>query len=230
MKSILFSLLLLCASPCFAAYLPTIPYDGNGNTPGVVQDASGNFLIDSGARTATMTNSNGNAIGIDLSTRSLQTIEYEHHEIHAGSFYRAGYQLDVGNGDTTALTFTTPDTTKWMHWRPAVDVEGQAAIMVYEGSTVTGGVAITPRNSNRNYADSSSMTVVAAGGVNVASATRITNIVLGSGKSSGGNSESGFEWVLKQNTTYTLLVTNESGAANEVNIRCQWYEHTNKVD
>jgi len=166
----------------------------------------------------------------DPATESIEVVEYEHHEIHAGSFYRAGFQKDIPNGGTAIVAITTPDTTKWLHFRPAVDVELEAAIMLYENPTsVTGGTSVTPRNANRNFADESVATIVTDPTIDTTGAVIIGNQVLGSGKSSGGTGGSAFEWVLKQNTTYVMVVTNQAtGAANETNIRLSWYEHTNK--
>lgn len=182
--------------------------------------------------TAFVDDGNGLSVapGIDQSTNAINVIEYEHHEIHAGDYYRAGFQKDVANGGTSILAITTPNTTKWLHFRPAVDLELEAAIMFYENPTsVTDGAAITPRNANRNSANTSGATVVSDPTVNLTGAVVLGNLVLGSGKSSGGNAESGFEWVLKQNTAYVMVVTNQAvGASNEVNIRFQWYEHTDK--
>lgn len=165
----------------------------------------------------------------DPVTESIEVVNYEHHEIHMGSFYRAGFQKDIPNGGTAIVAITTPDTTKWLHFRPAVDIELEAAIMLYENPTsVTGGTSVTPRNANRNYTDSSVATVVTDPTIDTTGAVVIGNQVLGSGKSSGGNASAEFEWVLKQNTTYVLVVTNQATGANETNIRLAWYEHTNK--
>ena len=167
---------------------------------------------------------------IDVATHTLQIIEYEHHEIHSGSFYRAGFQKDIANGGTAIFAITTPDTTKWLHFRPAVDCEKEATIMLYENPTsVTGGNALTPRNANRNSANASGATVVTDPTINTTGAVVLGNIVLGSKKDIGGNSDAAYEWILRQNETYVIVVTNNSGTANECNIRCQWYEHTNKA-
>ena len=53
--------------------------------------------------------------------------------------------------------------------------------------------------------------------------------VIGSGKSTGGDAAAGHEWMLKPNTIYILIMTNQAtGATNETNMTFQWYEHTNK--
>ena len=177
-------------------------------------------------------NSDGSNIplGIDRSTFAIDTIEYEHHEIHSGSFYRAGFQKDIANNETAIFAITTPDTTKWLHFRPAIDCELEATIMLYENPTsVTGGNALTPRNADRNSANTSGATVVTDPTINTTGAVVLGNIVLGSKKDIGGNSDAAYEWILKQNETYVIVVTNNSGSANECNIRCQWYEHTSKA-
>ena len=82
----------------------------------------------------------GNRAEIDNSTASLQIIEYMHHEIHSGSAYRAGFQKDIANGGTAIFVITTPDTDKEIHFRPAVDVEVECKVELYENpASVTGG-------------------------------------------------------------------------------------------
>ena len=173
--------------------------------------------------------------GIDSATNVLEVIEYEHHEIHSGSFYRIHINKDVANAGTFNVCFTTPNNTKWAHMIFAVDVEGQAQSELIESvtgtpTTFSGGTALTPRNADRNSANTSGITNM----VYDATITRGTPIVLdirvlGSGKSQGGEARSLNEWVLKQNTVYCFTVTNQAlGATNEVNLDLEWYEHINK--
>ena len=178
----------------------------------------------------TIRDSSGNSITLDQSTLAQSVIEYEHHEIHRGSFYRVDFQKEVANGGTMIIGLTTPDTTKWLHFRPAVDVEVEASIILYENVTsITGGTAYVPRNANRPSANVSVATVVTDPTINTTGAVILEDLVLGSAKSAGGNSEATHEWVLKQNTRYALIVTNQTtGATNECNIRLSWYEHTDK--
>lgn len=168
--------------------------------------------------------------GIDASTEVLTGIDYTHHEIHDGNYYRAGFQKDIPNGGTAIFAITTPDTTKWLHFRPAVDVELEARVQLYENPTsVTGGTAVTPRNANRNSINTSGASVVTDPTIDTTGAIVLGNLVEGSGKSSGGDASAQYEWILKQNTTYVLRVTNlATGASNQCNIRCMWYEHTDK--
>ena len=65
--------------------------------------------------------------------------------------------------------------------------------------------------------------------VTVGSAITLGAAVLGSGKRIGGTGRSAEEFVLKQNTNYVFLVTNQTaGATNETNFFLNWYEHQDK--
>jgi len=199
MKKLSLTILLLCLA-CFSAFAQ--------NGPGASKVIIGNR---------------------DRSTGAVEVIEYEHHEIHSGSYYRAGFQKDVPNGGTAIVAITPPNTASWLHFRPAVDVEVEARVQLFENPTsVAGGTAIAPKNANRNSTKTSGATVVSDPTIDTTGAVALGNQVLGSGKSSGGDANSQYEWVLKQNTTYVLVVTNKTTSANQVNIRCMWYEHTDK--
>ena len=63
---------------------------------------------------------NWQPVRLDAATRATQVIDYAHHEIHAGSHYTLSYAVaDIGAAttptDIMSLSFTTPDTTKWLH-------------------------------------------------------------------------------------------------------------------
>lgn len=167
----------------------------------------------------------GYPIEVDALSRALLMIQFEHHEIHEGDAYRAGFTKDVANAGTAAIGLVTPDTTEYLHMRPAVDMELEANVKIYEGATLSGGSAITPRNSNRNSDNASAATLTSDPTFDVGSATLLANLTLGSGRSSGGNQSADFEWVLKRNTKYLFLVTNNTANSNQINIRLFWYEH-----
>ena len=55
-------------------------------------------------------------IRLDKATNTIQTIEYEHHEVHAGShFVYYDYDSDVDTAGPKYYRLTTPSTTKWIH-------------------------------------------------------------------------------------------------------------------
>ena len=168
---------------------------------------------------------------IDASTHALQTISYEHHEVHSGSHYEIRINKDVANAGTYNLAFTTPDTTKWIHMVFGVSVELEADIVLSENITsFTGGSAVTPINNNRNSTNTSGLVDMEFDTTpTMGSPATLAHMVLGSGRSIGGEARASSEIVLKQNTTYLLVISNQSGsAANETNIFLNWYEHTDR--
>ena len=169
-------------------------------------------------------------VRVDASTHSLQTISYEHHEIHSGSHYEVRINKDVANGGDYNLAFTTPDTTKWIHMIFGIDVEVEANVALYEAITSFGsGTPVTPYNNNRNSVNTSGLVDMESDTTAVAGTpTQLVQMVLGSGKTAGGGARGSSEFVLKQNTTYLLEIDNQAAASNEVNIFLNWYEHTAK--
>lgn len=66
---------------------------------------------------ANIANALGYPISIDYSTETLQTIEYEHHEIHSGSHYNyCDYSLNEASAAVIEFVLTTSNTTKWVHF------------------------------------------------------------------------------------------------------------------
>lgn len=174
----------------------------------------------------------GAVAGIDDSTSTLQTIEYEHHEIHGGSFYTA-HLVDADlDSATIDVIFRTSNTTKWCHLVAFAEVSKECNVYIYEDATSDDdGTAITPRNRNRNYnsgdPDQSTITSLKYGDANVAigGATLLAHRLLGDGKKQGGDARGVSEWILQQNTVYLFRIT-ASGNDTVVNMELDWYEHT----
>ena len=175
--------------------------------------------------------------GLDAATNVMETIEYEHHEIHSGSSYHAYANAAGGSGTKATITFTTPDTLKWAH----VVVSGVSNVIASftfgEGATVTSptGSDFVPRNRNRNSDNVSGMisSGSAGGAGNVTTGATVTDFgtilqfqQMGAGKV-GGESRGAAEWVLKRNTTYALECESQA-ATSEVHVNLEWYEHTDK--
>ena len=168
----------------------------------------------------------------DTTTHATNIIEYEHHEVHSGSFFRIHINKDVANGGTFNVCFTTPNTTKWLHLTFGIESELECQTEVYEDITsFTGGTGITPLNANRNSLTASGVTDMAYDATPTAGSPVLLDMrVIGSGKNQGGGTRSSNEWILKQGKIYYVNITNQAtGATNEVNIDLEWYEHTNKV-
>jgi len=165
--------------------------------------------------------------GIDAATNTLQTITYEHHEIHSGShFNHCDFSLNESSGATIEFAMTTSNTTKWIHLLFELYASEGASLELYEGSSaVVGGTAITPRNNNRNSANVSSVTLI-KDPASITDGTRAAGFLAGGGKTAGATTR-GKEYVLAQNTTYLVRITSLA-VSNDISWCAEWYEHTNK--
>lgn len=173
----------------------------------------------------------GDALTTDASSRAITTINYEHHEIHAGSHYFIS-SFGTFNEDAEAVFgITTADTTEEIHITTHVRGTSQTELLIYEDSTFTGGTPLTPINNNRNSSNTSNMTVVLA--------PTVTDVgdLLGSSstgkagvnplQAEGGNTERFREIILKRNTLYILkAISRDDG--NIISYSADWYEHTPK--
>ena len=194
-----------------------------------------------------------NIIGIDSSTRALEVIEYEHHEIHSGSSFHVGYSVVTANSDNdvTAIMFKTSDTTKWIHVVATFNCGSPAEAIILETPTLADsgdGSDKVVLNRDRNSSTTSTSTIQSledtptVGSVTTMNETEWTAVGVSDGteleheylkggngpRAVGGVSRGTQEWVLKQNTIYVFYLQNTGANANTHSISLDWYEHTNK--
>jgi len=180
----------------------------------------------------------------DASSSALMAIDFPHHEIHEGDHYFVIYSVaDLGAAttpnDMMTLSWTTPNTTTWMHF--AFEAHGTAGwrVRLIENSTTGGTTGATGRvaalNSNRNSANTS--TIISDGDSGVAGyvgydatlALGGTTLVDGYIEGGAGPFASGTqvgvreEIVLKQNTNYQLSLFGTDN--NPGSLYMSWYEH-----
>ena len=190
-------------------------------------------------------------VRIDASTNTLNTIEYEHHEIHSGSMYAVHLKdLTFAKDGEMGVIFTTPDTTKWLHAVALVQITDKSSFDILEAPTIDVGNYPTnfyvPINRNRNSGNTSAaLSVRAAPNANEVSlvldgdaspvsadGTVIHTEVIGGAKNraSGEGVRSTSEYILKQDTTYYYRITgdNTGTGALGLSIELIWYEHTDK--
>lgn len=175
-------------------------------------------------------------IGIDASTNAIETITYEHHEVHDGRHFFIHDVNDDAINHVMDIQFTTPDTTRWCHLLFEVDSENELDGYIYEGVTIaTPGTAVTPLNSNRNSSNTSGATVkkilndsvaLANADTAVAAATELIHFKTGSKSVAGGHQRRANEIILKQNTIYCFRAVYT--AAGYCTFNMAWYEHIAK--
>ena len=170
---------------------------------------------------------------IDNTTKTLQIIDYNHHEIHAGNHYFISDVVTIPINNVVDIQITAPNTLKWSHFLGSIDCEDETEFYFYENvSIITPGTTLTPKNNNRNSSNTSGMTFAIIANTDVANANIDTVVagaielehgIVGSGRIGGIRSRDD-EIKLKQNTSYTLrLIANTAGY---VNFYLTWYEHT----
>ncbi len=169
---------------------------------------------------------------IDVGTHTLQTIDYAHHEVHAGSHYFYQDSVELGATGVQNYLITVPDTTAWPHMTFAMDGSAITQFELYEATDKAGSVDASSKifNNNRNSSNVAGVTI--AKGLTGGTTDGTLLKTYKDGSSSGGSKTSSStregEVILKQNTKYILRVTS-STAANLTNVKMEWYEHTNKT-
>ena len=189
---------------------------------------------------------------LDKSTHTLQTIEYEHHEIHSGSSFVAHFDNTTTNNNDhrSVIAFTTPDNAKWAHLMITVIASSPAEFYILEDPAtidLNEGNEITIFNRNRNSMTTSTMlslenpavaglaTTFIEGeiaGAQLTGGTVIEHALLAGGegpKAIGGVNRGSQEWVLKQGKTYLFVLQNVGASANIHEIHLDWYEHQDKA-
>ena len=168
------------------------------------------------------------SIGIDSATNVLNTISYEHHEIHSGSSYTSDRNVELASGASMDILIITPNTTKWAHLLYEVSMEAEGQIIIYEAPTATAGTAITAVNRNRNVTKPATITLSHTPTGITTGSTILRTHHIGAGKTFGGGARGTHEFILKQNTKYLIRITNLTTSANWAEMILNWYEHTNK--
>lgn len=164
---------------------------------------------------------------LDSTTNAVKTIDYPHNEVHSGSHYYIEGYTTLDSGVSMYVKLVTPDSTKWSHFQWEISSSFILTTTLTEDATggMTGGVSVTPRNSNRNYPDASGMAIKS--GVTVNTGGTIIASASWGAKSDGGGHSRENEIILKQNTTYCRAFTSSTNS-NIVAFRASWYEHSNK--
>lgn len=173
--------------------------------------------------------------GIDKTTNAQYHIDYEHHEIHAGSHYYLEDVQDLALNNVFDLQWVTSNSAKWEHLTFILNCESETEWYIYEGaSIVNAGSVITPVNNNRNSTNTSLATITSQSNTSVANAnidtpvaaaTELNHGIIGAGRE-GGITGRDKEIILKQNTIYCMRAI--ANAAGYVNFYVSWYEHTSK--
>jgi len=150
--------------------------------------------------------------------------------------YKVRSYVDLAINNVADIQITTPNTLKWGHIAIFFETENETNWWLYENVTINlAGTNKPARNLNRNSVNTAAVNVdvitntslaLADTDTAIASADLLEDGISGSGKKEGGESANRIEWILKQNTEYTLRF--EASTAGFTNYYLEWYEHTSK--
>ena len=161
-----------------------------------------------------------------------------HYVVHLGLAFTADTSGDI-NGTNINISFKTPAATKQIHFLYRADAAASADFHIYEGgnmSIAADGADVAPINRNRLGTPTASVMEGAADGsytanlvqvggtVTVGTATTLRHTHFGSGRKAGGAGEAFWEFVLKAETIYAVILTDTSGGANLANLEVSWFE------
>lgn len=169
---------------------------------------------------------------IDKTTGTIQTIDYSHHEIHAGSHFAYFNAWDLGNAAVKDLLIKA-GSTALPHLFFDVSCEAETDIVLYRAPTVTtaGRLAENPETYNRRHDSTATASMFVYDLSTLADAgTMILHDHIGSAKTSGGIARDDSEHVLAANTWYLLRITNATTSNNYIRAKLDWYEHTDKTE
>jgi hypothetical protein len=175
----------------------------------------------------------------DASTQVLGTIDFAHHEIHAGDFFHVADSatINAASSDSVDYLIVVPNTTKWPHM--VIDADGSiiTSFALYEDCTAfatsDGYTQLTAYNANRNSSNDATTQIWVKEGSSDASSDFGTVIYEYSAGSTTAQSRmpsvtrARNEWILGQGVKYIFRILSAS-ASNLVNVLFSWYEHTNE--
>lgn len=168
----------------------------------------------------------------DFITKSFRMITVSHSMVHDGKLFRAiSATPSLDPAASYVFSFTTGNTGKYAHMTPVLvsSTDNIINVVIKEGATITGGSVATAINFNRNVTTSTMVTIKKGVTISVEGTVTLADYTVGSGgnpsNSAGGSVESGVEFILKPNTTYTLAITNiGTVTATVARVSLQWYE------
>jgi hypothetical protein len=167
-------------------------------------------------------------LGVDAMTNAVMTIDYAHHETHAGSSYELSADSSLaGANDSLELFILPPTGNKKYHLVWDVRATAECYFYIKTGVTVSAAAdTVTAVNHDWSSAKTSNaIGIKAPRSSNTGTYVRTMELI-GSDHNSGGETRGVFERILNPGDNYVFGV--HSTAAAVVSIHLNWYEHTGR--
>ena len=195
-----------------------------------IQVQQESFTTKSRFVTPAYVNKDGNSF-LTSSDRPFPVIDVNHLRLHEGVAYfvyhthKDASRLAVGSSINIAIAWPAG-----LEAHAFVDYQcgGEAEIYAYEGSTTSGGTAMTLNRRNRVITTASQAAAVLNPTVSAVGTEFYSEIITsaeGQGNRSGaGGRAISFEFILKPLTTYLFRLTNVNSSSQMAEMRIDWYE------
>lgn len=159
----------------------------------------------------------------DTISKAISIIDTDIKAIHAGNFFHVpGIVVTLSASQTYSIAVATNGNN--IHYTCGVvnTSADKTLIKLYEESTFTSGTTESLINNNRQSSSTSTVLVKSAVSINTYG-TLINSIFIGGGtglahEASGGQSSGVNKFILKQNTNYSIEITNNSADSNTIAI------------
>lgn len=161
---------------------------------------------------------------------NTETIDTVHKHVHSGDFYSSSV-ISEGILDDASLELLINVGHYEAHAAIVIKSEGYSIANVYEGTTVSAeGTEQAVVNQKRSSTKTAKTQIFLSPTI-IADGTEIASGVIFAGEggkaiggSNGQGPRSGTEWILKQNTTYLIRLTNKSGQQRNMYSSIGFYE------
>lgn len=166
---------------------------------------------------------------VDILSNKLKIIDSDHEEVHEGRLYEIYAHTVISAGGTYDISINTP-TEGNIHVRNSFIAASKGFILLefYEDSSVVGGAPIIAYNHDRTSTNLSLGNQVTSATITAYGTLLKNSYIVGStgvaGTFGGSSTTESVEWILKQNTSYTWHIINESSAENTVHFGAYGYD------
>lgn len=167
-------------------------------------------------------------------TKARITVDYSHHEIHAGSHYVLSNYAVIPINNVYDVQWTTPAGPVEQHLIWTISSTDTLTFYIYEGvSILLAGTTLTPYNNNRNSQRTSDAVIAgiannSVANANLDTATATSTLIwtgrIGSNQVKGASDRPDTELVLRKGTDYCFRALGTAGTT--IYFRMSWYEHT----
>lgn len=166
---------------------------------------------------------------VDDISNTLQTIEYEHHEIHEGNHYFIKTWLESDNAANTFqnFTFVTPDSSvAAIHAKAIFQFDADFTVSIWEDCVVEeNGTSITAYNNYRDSVNNAKI-IAYANPTIIDSGTIIWTARTGGSKQPIGIANTiDYEIIAKENTQYCFSIEHNVVGTHYADINFFWYEN-----